>query len=593
MSNFTEGVGSEALSENFKLTSLIQSVALTAFSDMGTRVNEWVKMDRALKAWKERQNAPMGQRLDASVEGQDYLDDVNVPIMHFILDTFVSQLSQIFFSRDVIWTYEGRTPDAIGGAKELTDAIRAAGDAFGHVKQLKDFIRNALKYGVGLMHLGWDTVEDPIYSMHNGKKSKTMRKRLSGCTLTNISPYRIIRDPAVPLDKIDKSRFIGHWYPITKMDAKRLWGVEIAASVNWNWLFANTPAGAEFGRLFNLSYLDNTMTLAADLYVDLIPADYGLSESTEPEVWHLVACGPNTIVKAKKANLPVGKYPYFGTVPTGDGYDLWPVAIMDLVTDMQALYNWLFNSRMTAVRSDLSGNYVVDPSMVNMEDVDNRDKNRSGNVFRIAQSAWGLPNATKDGMHRLDFSNNTQNYMQDANMVVEMAKQVVGTTDPIMGVDSPQSRRTAEEISSVRSAASSRIQNIAGIFHDCLFRPVGYAVGKYTQALLDHSIYTEVSDPDVSSEIAPEDLLIDFKTIVGDNYLTTDPAARLNSWNQMFNTVFQNPTLTASVNLVEMWKRWGKEMGIKDIGSLLSMQGIMGVKKQAIQQSGLTGAPPQ
>ena len=61
----------------------------------------------------------------------------------------------------------------------------------------------------------------------------------------------------------------------------------------------------------------------------------------------------------------------------------------------------------------------------------------------------------------------------------------------------------------------------------------------------------------------------------------------------MFNTVFQNPTLTASVNLVEMWKRWGKEMGIKDIGSLLSMQGIMGVKKQAIQQSGLTGAPPQ
>jgi hypothetical protein len=589
----------DLLNQNIKLRTLLQQIAVSAFNGRSDQVNEWLKMDRSLKAYKDRRLSDhtnpngtgdrdvRGGRLDETQQGENYLDDLNVPVIFLLLDTLEAQFNKQFFTRDTVWTYTGRTGEAEEGAHLLTNIIRAGMDSFQNVEELLRFVRNGLKYGVGITSLNWDTVQEPVYSVHNGAKVKINKKRLSGVSLTNLSPYRMIRDQAVPWDRIDNMRFLGSWRPIAKYDILRRYGVEITEAESYNWLFTPLDNSISWGELFGLGVLDNAMTLEADLYIDLVPADYGIGESTVPQVWHIVLAGWDRILLCEPANLPVGKYPYRTWVPDGDGFDLRPLNRLDIVKDMQALFNWLFNSHLWAIRVGLDGNLVVDPAIIDMQTIEQRNKNRRGNTFLVNEEFWGIPGMVQQGIYQLPTNNSTAGHMEFGSQVIELMKLVVGTTDPIIGEDSPSSRRTAEEIASTTQAAGARMLLLFNRFHHSFLRPLGYDVAKYTQDLLDHTCFVELAPADKQSyetEVAWQDLLVDFKTIVGDNFISTDPQAKINSWNTTIQTIFQNPQLMASFNLASILLKWMKEMGITDAEQYLSTVGLATTKANAIAQ---------
>ena len=577
----------DLLSNNSKLQELIQEISTCSFPY--DHFTELVKIDRAVKGLKDR--AKTG-KLDSSQAGEGYLDDVNVPIAFLILDTLTAQMADIFFDRSNIFTYLGVTSDDMKGAEKATLAVNAGLRKLGSVKDMKTAMRNGFKHGYSINLLHWDSlVNNKVTTFDDNDGQGPQRgyvptKVLSGCKVSSIPVYQAILDRSVPPDRIQKGRWCGHWEKMSRNDIIRNYGVTLD-DMDWSWLFAHSNNISGLADLFELNNMGNKNTIVAHLYVDIIPSEYGL-KGDEPEVWYLVLAGRDRILKANRVRLPIDKYPYYTAVPDGDGYDPDPISRIALVLDLIAEYNWLHNSHMYAVRKGLDADLVVDPSLIDMTTVENRDADRKRNVFLVAEGAQGLPGAVREGLFVIPNTNDTDGYAQESGLILDTIKVISGATDPLIGSgDNPSSRRTAEEIASTKKSASQRLLQVAGNLHDGFMLPLGTAALAYTQHYLDHDVFLRLTkDPlEEPTSISPPDLEGMFDTEVGDEFLTLDKTAIVNSWQTLISTIFQNPNLIQSFNLVEVLSEFGKAMGIKDIKRFISQAGTAAVKTQAVEQN--------
>lgn len=576
-------------SANEPLKEHLQSVLVAAFNGKAKQFSEWAKLDRAITAQKDRDKGD-GGRLDETQEGQDYLDDINVPHLFLLEDTLNSQFSKIFFSRDSVWTYDGVTGDDKEGARAHTVFASREDKLFGNSLEMKYTTSAAIRYGFGVTMLGWKVLSELKYKpLGERGRAAIPTPTFAGVKLTNISPYRFLHDPLVPLDRAEKGRFMGHWEVMSRNDIQREYGVRLPDNTSLYWLFLPLQDQNILLDTLGIQKLDNRMCMVAHIYVDLVPADLGLGKSTKPEVWHFVLAGRDIVLKAQPANLPVGRYPYQVNVLDGDGYHLTPISRLDLVKDLQTYMNWLFNSHRYGVEASLEGNWIVDPSIINMKTVENRNRHRPSNVFLVNPHAYGLPGAVQNGIRKLETKNDTQNHFQVIDFLGEFTKTSTGAVDTLSGTqDAPNSRRTAEEIATMRQAAGDRIQAMAGRMHDAYMVPLGYKRAKYVQALLDLDLMLRVaSDSSSPAQLVPwQDFLVDLDVNVGDGYLSFDQTGLVNSWTTIIQTVFQNPTLMTAFNVVEILKEYGTVMGIKNMDRFLSKGGAVLLKAQAAQALG-------
>lgn len=604
------------------LRALLQQCLMEHFSAAHQRFAGWAALDRSLKALKKRGKqattartggvdqgheahtsgfAGKNQRLDETQRGLNYIDDINIPLGYFVLDTLEAQMDDIFFQRDEVWQFGAVNPDEAPLAKKFGAKIRAAGNLFGHQTELKTTLHCALKYNEGWTVPSWRTHYQTEYGVHldakSGKRAKTTRDvlRMEGCALSNISPYRMIRDPLCAPDKPEDMRFLGSWKPISKLDLARKYKIDpdILSAVDWMWpATLSTGLRDGYAGLFSTANMGNYMTIVADLYIDLVPSEHGLSPSDSPEVWHFAMAGYDQLLRGRKADIPNGKYPYRSLVPNGDGADTNPVGIMELIKDMIAMYNWLHAVRMAAVRNDISGDYLINERLVNVDDLKQRDPYRGGNVIRLARTAWMMPNAMQQAITRLAFTHDTKDYSRDAEALFANIKIISSIVDPISGIgDNPSSRRTAEEINRVVANASKRIKKLAGRVHDTWLRPLGVDVALYTQANSEATVKVQDS-AGAWEEVNWYDLMIPVEATVGDGYIMKDPSALAGSWQTLFGIIQQNPGMLGMFKVVKMMEAMGDALGIPNLGDFISPEGVAAANAAIQMQNGAGGAQP-
>lgn len=582
--------------EKYKdLYAYLQQCMLAHFSEASSRFEGWAALDRSLKALKKRRKTSgkgENERLDETGSGLGYVDDINIPLGYFILDTLEAQFHEIFFERDTIWSLTAVNSEERPLVDKFDAKLRAMGKLFNHSVELKNAIHCALKYNQAWVSPSWKRKHQKRYERDSqGRKKEKDVIRMEGVELTNISPYRMILDPMVPPDKVNDMRFIGSWKPWSRNDIHRAYGVPMEKLEAFEWMWAPlSDLRGFYGSLFTATRLDNFITTVADLYADIVPCEVGLGEGREPEVWHFVLAGYDVILKAEPANVIVGKYPYFSLVPTGDGADTRPVGIMELIKDMIAIYNWLYSSRMAAVRQDLSGDYVINERLVRVEDLENRDPYRGGNVIRLARAAWMVPNAMQQAIQRLQFSHDTKDYSRDAAQLFENIKIISGVYDALSGVyDSPSSRRTAEEISRVVTNASKRIKKLAGRMRDTWLKPLGEAIVVYTQALSEAQVRVQGNDGRWY-DVDWSELLVPVEINVGDGFIMQDPQSLAQSWQLLLEFIRMNPELSMVFKKVKMLEELGRVIGIPNLRDYLSSDGIAAYTAMVAEQAAGAGA---
>ena len=472
--------------------------------------------------------------------------------------------STTFLGRAPILQYTGRHgagEDSILAVEAVMDYQVGVGQ---HIGPLYNWLLDAGKYGIGILGMHWDKevstisriVEEPELLFHV-PTGRTVKRKITedvmnyqGTRVFNIMPSRCLFDPRVPAIHLQKGEFFGFESEMNWNDIQR--GVNSGKYFNEDQIqkrqrnaagMQPTPmSGRESGQLempemetsFGTHEIPDIKPIKYyEMYVELIPKNWGLGKGDKPTKWVFTVAENSIIIGARPHGDYHNKFPFICIETEFDPYSLFPQSMSEIAAPLQNLMDWLVNSHMHNVRKTQNDQFVVDPSRVLMKDV--RDPN-AGKLIRLRPEAYG--SNPSDAIHQLRTVDVTQTHMKDTQFVNELFQRSFGVNDNIMGLVNTGGRKSATEVRSSNTFGTNRLKTQSEYFSatgysqyaqialqmtqqyysgEDMFRIAGDLMGERTQKMV---------------EVTPDSIAGFYDFIPVDGSFPVDRFAQANLWRQ-------------------------------------------------------------
>lgn len=593
--------------EHQKLVKEVYVRALESSNEMSKRYDSWKKVDKTLTAYV---------KLDDSEQTIKDADDrkpvsIVVPYSYATLETILTYFTTAFLESP-IFRYEGSSPEDIVGAILMEKVIEQHVNNFKVALNLHTMFRDSLSYGMGIVSPTWDrkwgwktVVQDSGFMSSlfarfistGPKKDREESILYEGNRLKNIDPYRYLPDPNVPIHDVQQGEFVG-W--IESTNYMKLIELEKNDPDVFNVKYLKGMTGDTGKSQFNKSKTESgrsdrfnltTQMAAAStspidviwMYWTLIPRDQRLGTSDYPEKWLIGLAADKVVICAKPLSLNHDMYPVAVCAPDYDGYSATPVSRLELMYGMQEALDWLFNSHISNVRKAINDMLIVDPSLINMADLEDP---RPGKLIRMRRAAWGR--GVENAVKQLQVADITRNHIGDAASIIDYMQRTSAATDSLSGMVRKSGERvTAEESKSTRSSALSRLTKAAKIASLQAMRDIGYMFAVHTQQLMKQDTYVKAVGqwPDVLMQeyvaanaragrikVTPFDLIVEYDVMIKDGSVQGSEYA--DSWIEVFRVLTQQPVLFQSFDMVRIFKHIARIMGAKDINEFVMQTGM-------------------
>lgn len=593
-----------------RLTSMVMERVRESYSFIQARHSGWNKIDRTLTAY-----VPLDEA-ESKVVADDARKPVSivVPLSYAALDTMLSYWMSAFLE-EPIFRYDAQGPEDVIGAKMLEAVINLHSQRMKVALQLYTMWRDSLAYGIGAVV--------PIWHKVHGKKS-VVRERgfmsevfggffgtgyeresvdsvlFEGNKLLNIDPYLILPDPNTPINEIQDSEFFG-WIDKTNLvellDAERYGDGEY---FNVKYLKHYDGRNSQFGsnesnreERFNPPSPSNDLLRPIDvvnMYIRIIPKDWKLGEGEYPEKWLFRVAGDGLLISAQPLGLDHGMFPVAVCAPGFDGHTTSPISELEVTYGMQQLVDWLFSSHVHNIRKALHDMFVVDPSIINMHDLNNP---AAGKFIRVRRSAWGTQKLDS-AIKQFPVSDVTRGNVADAGVMLDLMNRILGTTDAVQGVMRHTSeRRSATEARGVHTGAVTRMEKSARIASIMAMKDIGYMFASHTQQFLNNEMYIKtvgLREERLKAEYAnkefvnvkPSDISIDYDVIAKDGSVPSGDF--VDSWIQLFSIASSNPEIGSKVDIVRMFKHIARISGAKNVEDFIKKGGQANVSTRPQEQ---------
>lgn len=573
-----------------RILSYVLSAAQKSRDAMSPRFATWQGIDQTLTAYisldeKER-----------ILRGDDERKPVStvVPISYATLDTILTYLVGAFMQSPIL-RYEGVGPEDTFGAMLMERVIDLQMQRFKAGLRLHTMFRDMLAYGFGIVSPIWTrqmgyrtraaetSVFDSVRNMLKPTGYQKQRQKITlfeGNELHNIDPYKTFLDPLCSIGDIQKSRYIG-WlrteslYDLIERESwdDSLFNVKYLQHIDCRSVFGADNSKRDKNYVRQDFTLDDTMRYSADIlyfYVDIIPEQMGLGSFKEPEKWIFGVAGDSVVVSASPVNLDHNMFPACVAAAEYDGYSPMAIARLEVVQGMQTFINFLYNSHMTNVRKAINDMFVVDPELVNINDLRNP---APGKLIRLRKKAWGK--GIQDAISQLKVQDITQANLSDAAIVTDILEKVVGTPDLLQGVmRNSAERRSATEFRETKGSALGRLERIAWVSSLQAISNLAYMVASQTQQFMSQDQYVKIvgrGEQELrtifgdSSHVLvdPLSILIDYDVISGSAMLPSSGDA--NQWAAMFQIISAQPALLQQFDVVRIFQYWARLSGAKNI----------------------------
>ncbi len=591
---------------------------------MRSRYPSWRKIDESLTAYVPLDDA------EKLLKQKDRRKPVSVvvPMSYVTRETLLTYLV-VAFLQDPIFRYEGTGPEDVVGAILLENVIKIQCNRFRTGLALHTQWMDALSYGFGVVAPRWETIKTKRRKMEDeigvdpetleptviGKKKgvKTVVE-FEGNDLINIDPYMYVPDPSVPIHQPQKGEFVG-WLEKTNRMAL-LEQEQDKDSGLFNCKYLRDIAGKSqyithdqerdrvFGgdtRLYSGGRDSSTNPVdVINLYVKLIPDDWGLSTKEEPEIWLFRVAADTVVISAQPLNLDHQMYPISVCAPDYDGYSLTPLSRLEIIYGLQTTMDWLFSSHVANVRKAINDVFIIDPSLVNMEDLKDPGP---GMRIRLRRSAWGR--GVKDAVMQLPVTDVTKNHISDTSYITSMIQRVTGAVDSTQGfIQRSGERVSAQESRDSRSSALSRIEKAAKIISMQSMQELGYMFASHTQQLMSEEVFARLTGDyakqlrdeyglpvrkDGRLLIKPEELLVDFDVIPHDG--TTGGSEHMDTWVNLFQIMATNPLVGERFDIQRVFQHIARLGGAKNLDDFIKQTPIQTTvaSDQAVQQAAQAG----
>lgn len=586
-----------------KIRSSVYNRAHESYRVMQRRFTSWQSIDESLTVYRPLDEA------EAETKAKDPRKPVGivVPYSYAQLETIVTYMVAAF-CQDPIFRYEGVGPEDTIGASLLELLVQSQCNRFKIGIALHTMFRDACAYGIGMV--------GPIWKEIHGKKMVKAKRSIwsmfgrllgqedfaetqdavlfEGNMLTNLDPYRFMPDPNYGIQDIQKGEFIAWIDTISLMDLLNEESFGFADYFNVRYLKAlasrrstlfrmddsgRDPYGTTRDR-FAMSERYSKPVDMINCIMKIIPREYGLPgddsnpDGEYPEKWHFTLAADQVVIRAKPLGLNHNMFPVCACAPDFDGRTITPISRLEILDGLQTTLNFLFDSHIANVRKAINDMFVVDPYLVNMNDL--KDP-QPGKLIRLRRSAWGK--GTKDVVTQLGVADVTANNIRDGQAIMDIMERVSAATTNMMGIMRPGSeRRSAAEFEGTQHSAMNRLERIAKMIGLQAMQDIGYMFASQTQQLMSQETYLKIAGPYEKTLLAeygvakngripvsPYDIAVDYDTYVRDGSVPGGNFSQ--AWVQMFQAIGQSPVLASRIDVFRLFMHIARNLGAKDIES--------------------------
>lgn len=581
-----------------KLRSRIWERASASRNEISKRFSSWREIDKTLTTYVDLSNTDKGTKEDA-IKLKDPTKPLTIvfPYTYSMLEALLTYLSMAFF-QDPMFQYEGVEDDDTVGAMLMELVIRLHCIKNKVPLAVHTVLRDSLSYGVGIGIPEWRrqfgkkvikasvTTESELGTDTQQMNQFVTSLLFEGNALSNIDPYMWLPDPSVSSDNVQKGEFLG-W--VDRDNYMNLLSQE------------NQPDSG----LFNVKYLkgknNKRSTLALDesdrstrhggssdihrsmsttvspvdrihMYITLIPKEWKLSRSEVPEKWYFELAGDDVIIACEKADHNHGQYPMAVASPEYDGYSITPIGRMEVLYGLQHTLDFLFNSHVANVRKAINDMLVVDPYLVNINDL--KDP-QPGKLIRLRRPAWGR--GVDKVVQQLQVTDITRLNISDSAYITQWMDRISGADQSMQGAlrQSGPERLTGAEFSGTRSSAISRLQRMAMIIGMQFMQDIGTQFAVHCQQYMTQQAYINVegryaeqlmknfTNGKTRGRVSPSDLAINYDLIVRDGSIPGGNFSQ--SWIELFKIIGTQPELAQQFDVTRIFTYIAQQLGAKNV----------------------------
>lgn len=542
----------------------------------------WEEIDKTLKLFTK----PDKKRS----KNDDNKFDIVVPSSFINRETILTFAAQSMLESP-IFSYQGVGPEDALGAKLMERLISFQADKKTFGLDLNTQWSDSITYGFGVVAPSWKTEKQKIvrrevdgimnketetFTITDERRVTREKVTYEGNILETIDPYSVFPDPSVQLHDLENAEFFGWLKPISR---NRLLRDEKQAKsrerFNAKFLLDFDEAESIYSRLDRSVEDKKSATDLIHIFVDLIPEEWEISSSRKPQKYLFTLAGDNLLVGMKKYNLNHGRIPVAIAAPDYDGHTLIPPSRMEFLSDMQTLYDFLFNSHIQNVRKHVNDMLVVDPGLINIFDV---MEPGAGKIIRKRKSSWKQGNVM-DGIGQLNVSDITQNNLTDGNYIESFMNKLSGSNENLQGgFPNRTSRISSGEVQTTSRSSLSRIERMLQIISMQSMNPLGEMLASHTQQFISTDTYVDIAGKEEyilrkefgkqeKAKISPIDLAvgIDLKPKTGKIPGTESASA----WLDFFQILSQSPNLLQQFDTLRLVKHIGRQLGAQNIDDFI------------------------
>jgi len=576
-----------------ELRSKIWARAVESRRVISKRFSSWNEIDKILTTY-----IPLSDK-EEMVKNKDSRKPVSIifPYSYSNLESLLTYMSMAFI-QDPIFQYEGVEPDDTIGAILMELIIRLHCYKTKVPLALHTVFRDAFAYGIGIGMPGWvrrygrrpiktSIITESGLGVSQSNDVEYVEDLIfEGNDLTNIDPYLWLPDPSVSSDKIQEGEFVG-WidrdnymnmlseeasntnvfnvrYLRAKTDKRSSLAVDESMREH---KFGGSSKSMRQGMTSTTNPVDNI-----NMYINLIPSEWGLGPSEYPEKWFFRLSADDIITRCERANHYHGMYPMAVASPEYDGYSITPIGRLEVLKGLQKTLDWLFNSHVANVRKSLNDMLVVDPYLVNINDLKDPEP---GKLIRLRRPAWG--HGVKDVVAQLAVNDITRSNVADSAFITQWMDRISGADQSMAGVirQTGPDRLTKGEFQGTRTSAISRLQMIATIISYQFMQDIGTMFAVHTQQYMskattvkitgryEEQLKAQFGSNATRARVSPLDLAISYDLIIRDGSI---PGGNFSdAWIQLFDIIAKQPELHQTFDITRMFTYIATQLGAKNV----------------------------
>lgn len=515
--------------------------------------------------------------------------NIVVPYTFATVMTIVTYLIHTFTGRRPMFDVGNLKSETQESARYMEMILQYNADHTRLIRAFFQYMLDGETYGLGVLRTRWRTDKSmrtvwkrplvilPGFGPNKAQPVREERISYDGNDVNNVDPYMFFPDPNVPLVELNRRGEFAFWRAFDSKHMLKL--AEHNGAVKYIDDIPKQMPNNVAGNLTDSQRNAKTGTIVdsggnrimgnPDYYqidqgaIYLIPREMGIGDEDYPIMYLGTMANKAQIIQLERMESDHGMLPVSIIEPYSLGYGFGNLSIVDYLSPMQDHMSWLVNSHMDSVRRNLNGLFMVDPTMVEMQDFADP---QHGLMVRMKPAAYGRD--VRSFLFQLNAQDVTANHMSDFEAMTRIGDTLAAVNDNVRGLHDAGGRKTATEVRTSGEAAASRLASHARLLSAQGMTDLTEQMSVNIQQYQSEEFYMQVvgeAGKITPLRVRPEMVAGDFYYPVHDGTLPIDRVAMVDVWKELFTVVAGNEGLAQQFSLGQIFEHIAKESGAKNI----------------------------